>query len=306
MSTSTATSAKAAFGEAARPLALVVFIIALAGSTLQRVQMDREAGESRQLRPIVYVNSGDTLRRLSFGYEGLLADIYWTGAVQYFGRERLARRARFGLMGPLLRVTTTLDPQLVVAYRFGAIFLAEKPPAGAGRPEEALALIRRGIVANPAYWRLWQDLGFIYCWDLGDYAQAARVFDAGSRRPGAEMWMKTLAATVAAQGGERQTSRLLWAEVYRHADNESIRRSALEHLAALQAAEDMAKLDRALTEFESRAGRPAASLEELVGAGLLARKPLDPSGAPYVINKDGKAALGPSSSIDLGLAAGGR
>jgi len=287
-----------------RPLAMVVLVAALAGSLFLRMRIDRESGEASQLSHIVYVTSGDTLRRLSFGYDGLLADTYWTRAVQYFGRERLAGRAGFNLMGPLLRVTTTLDPQLVIAYRFGAIFLAEKPPAGAGRPEEALALIRRGIVANPSYWRLWQDLGFIYYWDLGDYAQTARVFAAGSSRPGAEMWMKTLAASVAAQGGERSTSRVLWAEVYRHADNDSIRRSALEHLAALEAAEDIARLDQALTEFEQLAGRRAASFDELVGAGLLARTLLDPGGVSYVINRDGKAALGPESSIDLELAAG--
>jgi tetratricopeptide (TPR) repeat protein len=301
---STATSAKEAFRVTPRSLALLVLVTALAGSLLLRMRIDREAAESGQPSPIIYATSGDTLRRLSFGYEGLLADIYWTRAVQYFGRERLAGRAGFNLMGPLLRVTTTLDPQLAIAYRFGAIFLAEKSPAGAGRPDEALALIRRGIVANPSYWRLWQDLGFIYYWDLGDYAQAARVFAAGSTRPGAEMWMKTLAAAVAAQGGEPQTSRLLWAEVYRHADNDSIRRSALEHLAALQAAEDIAHLNRALAEFEHRAGRPAASFDELVGAGLLARNPVDPGGVPYRINRDGKAALAPESSIDLELAAG--
>ena len=287
-----------------RPLAMVVLVAALAGSLFLRMRTDRESGEASQLSPIVYVTSGDTLRRLSFGYDGLLADIYWTRAVQYFGRERLAGRAGFNLMGPLLRVTTTLDPQLVIAYRFGAIFLAEKPPAGAGRPEEALALIRRGIVANPSYWRLWQDLGFIYYWDLGDYGQAAHVFAVGGSRPGAEMWMKTLAASVAAQGGERSTSRVLWAEVYRHADNDSIRRSALEHLAALEAAEDIARLDQSLTEFEQLAGRRAASFDELVGAGLLARTLLDPGGVSYVINRDGKAALGPESSIDLELAAG--
>lgn len=302
---STATGAKDAFHISPRPLALVVLAIALAGSLLLRMRIDREAGSSSHFSPILYIRSGDTLRRLSFGYEGLLADIYWTRAVQYFGRERLAGRAAFDLMGSLLRITTTLDPHLVIAYRFGAIFLAEKPPAGAGRPEDALALIRRGIVANPSYWRLWQDLGFIYYWDLGDYAEAARAFATGSTRPGAEMWMKTLAASVATRGGQLETSRLLWAQVYRDADNDSIRRSALEHLAALRAAEAIAQLNQALAEFERRAERPAASFDELVGAGILPRKPLDPSGVPYVI-RNGRGALGPGSPIDLGLAAGSR
>ena len=285
-----------------RPLAVAVLTLALGCSLPLRLRMDREAEPQGKFGVALYVTSGETLRDLSFGYAGLLADIYWARAVQYFGRQRLAGGRSFDLLGPLLRVTTTLDPHLLIAYRFGAIFLAEEPPRGAGQPEEALALIRRGMVANPSYWRLWQDLGFIYYWDLKDYAHAARAFQAGSQQPGADPWMKPLAASVAAQGGELETSRLLWAEVYRQAGNESIRRSAIEHLAALQAAEEMRQLDQALAAFRRRQGRSAHSFRELIDAGLVSREPVDPSGAPYVIDRQGKAALGPASSVDLHLA----
>lgn len=287
---------------ATRLLAVAVLALTFAGSLPLRVRMDREAERQGEFGGVLYVTSGETLRNLSLGYAGVLADIYWARAVQYFGRERLAGGSSFDLLGPLLRVTTTLDPHLLIAYRFGAIFLAEKPPAGAGRPEEALALIRRGIVANPSYWRLWQDLGFIYYWDLKDYAHAARAFQAGSEQPGADAWMKALSASIAAQGGELVTSRLLWAEVYRQAGNDSIRRSALEHLAALQAAEEMRQLDQALAAFKYRQGRSARSFRELLDAGLVSREPVDPSGAPYVITRQGKAALGPASSVDFQLA----
>jgi hypothetical protein len=289
-------------GNPIRPLAVAVLALAFAGSLPLRLRMDREAERPGEFGGMLYVTSGETLRNLSLGYAGLLADIYWARAVQYFGRERLAGGGSFDLLGPLLRVTTTLDPHLLIAYRFGAIFLAEKRPAGAGRPEEALALIRRGIVANPSYWRLWQDLGFIYYWDLKDYAHAARAFQAGSAQAGADPWMKALAAAVAGQGGELETSRLLWAEVYRQAGNDSIRRSALEHLTAVQAAEEMGQLDQALEAFRRRQGRSARTLRELMDAGLVSREPVDPSGAPYVINRQGKAALGPASSVELQLA----
>ena len=210
----------------------------LALGPLQR-GIDREKGSLAGFAEAVSVPPGDVLRRLSLGYEGLFADIYWTRAVQYFGRQRLARSARFELLGPLLRVATTLDPHLIIAYRYGAIFLAEKPPAGAGHPEQALELLRRGIVANPDYWRLWQDLGFIYYWHLKDYARAARAFQAGGERPGALPWMKATAAAVAAKGGDLETSRLLWAEIYRQAENDQLRQAALDHLRALEAAEQI-------------------------------------------------------------------
>lgn len=263
--------------------------------------IDRELAARGNVGELLYLPSGTTLQRLSLGYEGLLADIYWTRVVQYFGRKRLSGATRFDLLGPLLRITTELDPQLVIAYRFGAIFLAEKAPAGAGQPEEALQLLRRGIVANPDYWRLWQDLGFIYYWDLKDYASAARVFRAGSERPGAQLWMKAMAASVAAQGGAAQTSRLLWLEIYRQADNDQIRTSAENHLLALQAQEEIQTLNALLRQYEQAAGRPARSFRELVAAGLLHAQPRDPSGAPYQVGPGGLAGLAPGSKIDLQL-----
>jgi hypothetical protein len=264
-------------------------------------QIDAELKSAGMFADILYFPSGQWLRRASLGHEGLLADIYWTRVVQYFGRQRLERATQFELLGPLLNITTELDPHLLIAYRFGAIFLAEPPPRGAGRPEEALQLLRRGIVANPEYWRLWQDLGFIYYWDLKDYDSAARVFQAGSERPGAMVWMKVLAATVSAEGGAIRTSRLLWSEIYRQAANDQIRQRAREQLAALTAQEDLQNLDRLLAEFQEHQGRRARSLQDLVAVGLLRGIPVDPSGAPYRVDADGRARLSSKSRIDLRL-----
>jgi hypothetical protein len=264
-------------------------------------RIDADVGAFQETADALYLSSGQSLRRLSLGHEGLVADIYWTRVVQYFGRQRLSRSSRFELLGPLLRVTTDLDPHLLIAYRFGSIFLAEKPPRGAGQPEKALQLIRRGIVANPEYWRLWQDLGFIYYWDLKDYARAARAFEVGSERPGAMVWMKVMAATVAAKGGEPITSMQLWSEIYRQTDDQQVRQSALEHLAALETLEQVRQLNKLLARYQAARGRPARSFAELVATGYLSATPLDPSGAPYVVGTDGQARLSPQSKIDLQL-----
>ncbi len=263
--------------------------------------IDRQLSASSPLAEVLYIPSGDFLRRLSLGHEGLLADIYWTRVVQYYGRKRLGQETRFELLGPLLRITTALDPHLVIAYRFGAVFLAAKPPGGAGQPQEALYLLRRGIVANPDYWRLWQDLGFIYYWDLKDYANAARVFRAGSERPGAQLWMKVLAVTVAEKGGDFQTSFLLWSEIYRQAENDQIRKSAQDHLAALVAEDELKKLNDLLARYREREGHEARSFHELVIAGFLETAPKDPYGTPYIVGPDGRVRLAPHSKIDLQL-----
>jgi hypothetical protein len=276
-------------------------ILALSLQVALRNNLDRTRGASSQGPELLYISSGGPLRRLSLGFNGLLADIYWTRAIQYYGRERLSEHPDYTLLGPLLRITTSLDPHLLVAYRFGAVFLASKAPGGAGEPEQAMQLLRQGIVANPGYWRFWEDLGFIQYWDLRDYVAAARTFDTGSQRPGAEIWMKTLAASIAARGGEIRTSQLLWAQVYQTAGNSTIRKSALEHLAALKADEDIQSIDRLLAVYRKGEGHPAHSLGELVNAGLLRAIPDDPSGVPYRVGPDGKATLSQGSRVDLRL-----
>src|SRR5271167_4710167 len=98
------------------------------------------------------LRSGQVAKNLSLGYDSLLADIYWTRAVQYYGARAGVEGARFERLWPLLDIATSLDPKLIVAYRFGAIFLSEPPPAGAGRADLAVELVKRGIAENPDNW----------------------------------------------------------------------------------------------------------------------------------------------------------
>ena len=136
---------------------------------------------------------------------------------------------------------------------------------------------------------------------MKDYAHAARAFQTGSERPGALPWMRALAASVAAKGGEIQTSRVLWMEIARSAGNDSIRQSAENHLAALDAQVALRKLEALLAAYRQKEGQEPHSMQDLVAAGYLRGIPLDPSGVPFVLGPDGHAALGPKTRIDLGL-----
>jgi tetratricopeptide (TPR) repeat protein len=265
-------------------------------------QIDAANGIYGPIADVLYMPSGRLLGRLSLGNEGLLAAIYWTRVVQYFGRASLAKEGRFRLLAPLLQITTDLDPHLLIAYRFGAIFLTEKPPQGAGQPEAALALIRRGIARNPDYWRFWQDLGFIYYWDLKDYRRAAQAYLIGSRLPGALFFMKAMAARILLEGGDPQTSYDIWLDIYRQAGNDQLRRNAELHLTAIRATIEMKQLNDLLARFEKSSGHPAKSFQELVAAGWLRGIPVDPSGVTYQLGADGKAALGAKSQVLLYLA----
>ncbi len=284
-----------------RVLCWVLLLCSILAIIPVQKRIDAARGLYGPIEDVLYMPSGRIIGELSLGNEGLLADVYWTRAVQYFGRKRLDKDVRLDLLGGLLRITTELDPHLLIAYRFGAIFLAAKPPEGAGQPVLAIELLRHGIVANPGYWRFWQDIGFIYYWDLKDYPKAVRAFTIGSTQPGAQAWMKAVAAMVAVKGGDPKTSELLWTQIYQSAENAQMRENALDHLAALRAYEDIESLTRLLQRFRSEQGRPARTLQDLVAARLLRGVPQDPSGVPYIIGPDGKAALGLRSKVNLRL-----
>ena len=177
--------------------------------TVLQGKIDASTASLEQEKPELMLRSGTMLKRLSLGYDSLLADIYWTRAIQYFGERTRRPGANFDLLAPLLDITTTLDPKLIVAYRFGAIFLSEPEPAGAGRPDAAVGLVKNGIAANPDEWRLYQDLGFLYSIHLKDYQKASQAYLEGSKNPQAQIWMKVMAARVAESGDAIETSKLI-------------------------------------------------------------------------------------------------
>lgn len=278
------------------PLVLAAF---LAGGyvlvTLQR-RIDRQFVRFRVQEQFLYISQPEWVKRLALGYDGLLGCIYWTRAVQHYGWQRLTYQ-KYNLLYPLLDITTTLDPQLLIAYRFGAIFLTEEPPRGPGQYPQAVELLRKGIEHNPEYWRLWYDLGFVY-YRNQRYQQSAAAFHEGSKLPGARGWMKVMAATIAAEGGNRYWSAVLWKEVYENTENEAIRQNALEHLEGLRADDDIEKLQRLVDHYEEQTGQPLESWEELVENGLLRTTPRDPQGYPYVFGPQGRVRLHPESPIE--------
>src|SRR5512146_3256870 len=95
-------------------IAGMLFVICTTGAILTLRGLDA-AQTGATLKEVLYISSPRALKRLSLGYDGLLADIYWTRAVQYFGGHHRQENARYELLEPLLDITTTLDPHLIVA-----------------------------------------------------------------------------------------------------------------------------------------------------------------------------------------------
>jgi hypothetical protein len=256
------------------------------------LQAAREELQPRSLPPgvtgnLLYVRSPEVMARAALSYRSLLADTYWIRALQHYGGTKRAEggEKRYDLLFPLLDLTTSLDPKFNIAYRFGSIFLTEPPPAGPGRPDLAIRLLKKGLQSQPQRWEYAQDIGFVY-YRARDYTAAADWFHRASDVAGAPDWMKQLEATTRAKGGDRQTSRMLWSALLAGAGSEQewLRKEAARRLTQLQALDDIDVLQGIIKRYEARKGTLPDGWMDLVRTGDLRGVPLDPAGHAYQLN----------------------
>jgi tetratricopeptide (TPR) repeat protein len=266
-------------------IAALFLVCAGAASTRLLHHVD-DARQQATLNEVIYVSSPKLLKRLSLGYNGLLADVYWTRVVQYYGGKHHTGGGRYELLWPLLHITSELDPKLIPVYEFGGTFLAAEPPNGAGDPQHAIELVEYGIRNNPNDWHLYYDLGYLY-YDRQDYTGAAKAFEQGSHVPNAHPFLKVLAAQMAQHGGDVQTAGMLWTAIYETTRDKYIRENAEWHLRAVKADLDCEALEKLVQAYRQRTGTLPASFAELTRVGIMRGVPVDPMGNEYQMDDQG-------------------
>jgi len=279
-------------------VALFASAVGLQAALLRQPQPGLPEGETGDL---LYVRSPAFAKRAALEFDRLGGDLYWIRVLQHYGGERLQdpSERNYDLLWPLLDLTTTLDPDFDIAYRYGAIFLAEEFPSGPGRPDQAIALLEKGLRQQPGEWRFRLDIGFVYYWWLQDYARAADNFEQAAAMPDAPNWMEPLAAVTLAQGGSVESSRRLWQELLESADVDWLRAQAVQRLRQLDAMDQMAAIEQVSLAYERRFGVLPQTWDDLIRAGMLRGVPVDPDGYPYVLNPWwGTAALAPESTLN--------
>ncbi|HWF85600.1 MAG TPA: hypothetical protein VG222_12165, partial [Vicinamibacterales bacterium] len=197
---------------------------------------------------------------------------------------------------PMLDITTTLDPRFNIAYRFGAVFLAEAYPGGAGRPDLAIKLLEKGLRARPDKWEYMEDIGFVHYWYRHDYKAAAAAFARAAQVPGAPWWLKSLAATTLAQGGDRRSSRVMWEAIRQSAENDWLRRDAERRLTQLQALDEIDALQRIVDRYAADNVSRPADWSSIIRVQGWRGVPADPSGTPYGLS-DGRVTVSPASPL---------
>lgn len=229
--------------------------------------MDARHSTDAVIEDSLYLSSGKTLKRMSLGFDGLVADLYWLRTIQYFGQKAQQVKGvrdindvskwHLDLLEPLLNITTELDPHYIAAYRFGALFLPDINPEG------AIRFVERAIRDNPDEWRLYQDLGYIY-WTQGRFREASETYERGNRVTGAPAWMKAMAANLLAKGGDRETARAMFEQIYEQSTDDYSRQMSLARLKSLRAEDEITLFNQLVAAYRERHGACPESLAGLI------------------------------------------
>ena len=148
------------------------------------------------------------------------------------------------------------------------------------------------------------DIAFVHYFAHQDFKTAAAWFRKASEVPGAPIWLRTMAAVTLAGGGDRDSSRLLWRELYENTEAETIKENALVRLAQLDALDQIDRLNDLVWRYTLRTGRFPESWDELIGARVLERVPQDPTGIAYALNAENQDVRIARSSRLWGVPAG--
>lgn len=247
---------------------------------------------------------GARIKGFTFGAEGLIADWYWMQSLQYIGNKLEKSEEQFinledlrhlnpRLLYPLLDNATTLDPQFLVVYSYGAVVL---PAIDA---DQAIKIAEKGIANNPNEWGLYQQLGYIY-WRLGNYEKAAEVYAAGAKIQGAPSFMQMMAARMKTEGGSRDTARAMYEQMFNEAQDSQTKEIAALRLLELDSLDEREAIRPVLESFKQKNGRCANNWREIfpllrtqkISSGKNLRfdsstfAPLDPTNIPYLLNSD--------------------
>ncbi len=284
-------------------LLIVQIVIGLAMAIgLIRLMDARQASTAAQFAEDPLYVKAATAKRMSLAFNGLAADWYWMRSLQYVGRkivnfeETHDANVNFSsisdldlrLLPSLLRVCTTLDPQFIPPYEYGAAVLPEI------NSDYAITLLESGVAANPSAWRLYQHLGYVY-WQRHEFEKASEVYAAGSKIPGAPAWMAALSARMKAEGGSRDAAREMYRHLYESSTDTTVKDMVTKQIMRLDSLDQIEVLRQILTAYNEKNGRCAASWLDVRNELRAARfqidgmtsAPVDPSETPYRLTEKG-------------------
>ncbi len=116
------------------------------------------------------VPDGEKMKPLLFGFDNLVADMYFIKTIQYLGDNIWSEDRK--TLYPYLDLVTDLDPHFSRAYKYGLLLLPEE-----GKFDETEQLIEKGIEKNSEDWRVFYNAGYFYFFYKEDKERALELYE---------------------------------------------------------------------------------------------------------------------------------
>ena len=271
-------------------LAFILVLILLSIPFQKNIDLKRS--KFRSIEQTLYLSSS-TLKNISLGYKGLLADIYWFRALQYVGSNDIKNSQKDSLLlFKYFNIITDLDPRFVNAYRYGGTFLAEPPPYGLNDLERGIELLDKGRRNNPANYRIPLEEAFLLYLYTNNFAKASDLFFEASEKSGLSDFRKAsirgMAASARLSGGDRKLSRKIWENIYNTTENPGRKKFALQNLNELSTKDLEDKLTEVARKYEEKIGIFPRKLNTLLDAGYLKKIPRDHADRNFIISQSNR------------------
>ncbi len=228
------------------------------------------------------------VKTVMVGFWPLVADYYWILTTHQIGFASNAAQTRD--IGVYAEQVVALDPQFLLAYRFAAVSL----PYRSGRDgswvnvEQSTSLLRRALKIAPDDFRTKMALANNLFTYEKQYREAGTLLMELSARPEAPAYLAPLATRLLAQGGDIRTAWEFARALEAQSSDPELKALYGRRMKQLEQEGMLQVIDAASKRYRAIHGRQAASIDELLDAGLLPARPVDPLGGKIFLGPDGR------------------
>lgn len=149
------------------------------------------------LKPRLASYQSAAVERYSLGFNSLLGASIWVQILQN-SDHRPVQNNEVSWEFAQLDTLTTLDPNNIRAYDFGAIFISTLRRDKIG----GKLLIEKWAKKQPNTWRPWYLLGIHHVLELKDYSSAPPFILKASKMRGAPAWLSSLGIRLMSESGQ--------------------------------------------------------------------------------------------------------
>jgi len=198
------------------------------------------------LKPLTAGYQGQSLKRMSFGFDNALASLIWIQLLQKASHDSLESNEVSWEFAQLDSITT-LDPKFESGFEFGAPFLSVFRRDKLG----AEILLKKWHRKRPTYWKTSYLLGYHLYYEMGRHTEASQYILRAAELEKAPAWLSSLGVRLLEETFATEQAFRLVLELYHHAVSPIAQERLQARLRSLNLTLQLKKWNEALEKYTS-------------------------------------------------------